>query len=318
MNALYTFVYILFMIIAIFVGLIIHELGHFTFAKIFKVNVKEFSIGIGPKIFSKKVKNTKISWRILPIMAYVLIDSEKLVNLYTELKDEQQKEIQEFYLKNKNEIDLTNGNKWIQFKYKRLLKQFENYEFMIVPSSYGAMIDNIAIWKQIIIYLGGIFFNIIFFTIFFLIQYFGLESIYKTLEIRDGITVIRDPFVQLGNTIVNLFKNMVFYNAWAPEGSIPSVGTPVGDAIQVSKLNLSSELLTYLIINYFSIFNLVLFAFNVLPIPPLDGFKVLTTSLSKNRKIKVSKKTENILTYIGIGLIVYIFLTGIIADVIPR
>jgi membrane-associated protease RseP (regulator of RpoE activity) len=29
-----------------------HELGHYTFARIFKVNVKEFAIGVGPKLKS--------------------------------------------------------------------------------------------------------------------------------------------------------------------------------------------------------------------------------------------------------------------------
>jgi membrane-associated protease RseP (regulator of RpoE activity) len=33
------------------VVLTIHELGHFLFAKFNKVNVKEFSIGFGPKLW---------------------------------------------------------------------------------------------------------------------------------------------------------------------------------------------------------------------------------------------------------------------------
>ena len=41
--------------IAVFVIIIIvHELGHFITAKLFKVPVPEFSIGFGPIIFSKK------------------------------------------------------------------------------------------------------------------------------------------------------------------------------------------------------------------------------------------------------------------------
>lgn len=316
MQPLFIFIYVLFMIIAILFGLIVHELGHFVFARIFKVGVKEFSIGIGPKVFSKKTKNLRISLRALPVMAYVLIDSKKLNRLYSEMKDEQQKEIIEFYQKNKNEIDNPNGNKWIQFQYNRKLKSLKNYEFMSEKEPNSTQIDDIEVWKQVIIYLGGIISNLIFFTIFFLIQYFGLEKIISILETRDHLYLNRNPFVQLGSTLLNLLKNMVFYNAWKPSGAPPSIGTPVGDVIEVNKLVLSSELVSYLIVNYFCIFNLALFAFNVLPIPPLDGFKVLTSSLSKNKKITISKKTENILTYIGIGLLGYIFLTGIIADII--
>lgn len=38
---------------------VIHELGHFLFAKLFKVTVLEFSIGMGPAIFTTKNKKNK-------------------------------------------------------------------------------------------------------------------------------------------------------------------------------------------------------------------------------------------------------------------
>ena len=56
-------------IIAIIVlGLIItvHEFGHFMVAKFFKVPVREFSVGMGPRIFSKIYKNTRYSLKALP------------------------------------------------------------------------------------------------------------------------------------------------------------------------------------------------------------------------------------------------------------
>ena len=56
-------------IIAILVlGLIItvHELGHFFMAKLFKVPVREFSIGMGPRLVSKVINNTRYSLKALP------------------------------------------------------------------------------------------------------------------------------------------------------------------------------------------------------------------------------------------------------------
>lgn len=56
-------------IIAILVlGLIItvHEFGHFLMAKFFKVPVREFSIGMGPRIISKVVNNTRYSLKAFP------------------------------------------------------------------------------------------------------------------------------------------------------------------------------------------------------------------------------------------------------------
>ena len=54
----------------------VHELGHFTFAKLFKVKVNEFSIGMGPKIISRQKGETKYSWRLLPIGGYVSMEGE--------------------------------------------------------------------------------------------------------------------------------------------------------------------------------------------------------------------------------------------------
>lgn len=49
----------------------IHEGGHFTVAKLCKVKVKEFSLGFGPKLFSKQGKETKYSIRAIPFGGYV-------------------------------------------------------------------------------------------------------------------------------------------------------------------------------------------------------------------------------------------------------
>ena len=59
-------------------GLIIfvHELGHFTFAKLFKIYVHEFSLGMGPRIWSKKKGETEYSLRLFPIGGFVTIAGE--------------------------------------------------------------------------------------------------------------------------------------------------------------------------------------------------------------------------------------------------
>jgi regulator of sigma E protease len=54
----------------------IHEFGHFAFAKLFKVKVNEFALGMGPKIISKKKGETTYSLRLLPIGGYVSMEGE--------------------------------------------------------------------------------------------------------------------------------------------------------------------------------------------------------------------------------------------------
>lgn len=61
----------------------IHEFGHFLFAKLFNVYCLEFSIGMGPAIFSKKFKKdteTTYSLRCLPIGGYVSMAGEDSEN----------------------------------------------------------------------------------------------------------------------------------------------------------------------------------------------------------------------------------------------
>ena len=56
--------------------IIIHEFGHFICAKLFKVRVNEFSIGMGPAIFKKQKGETQYSLRALPIGGYVSMEGE--------------------------------------------------------------------------------------------------------------------------------------------------------------------------------------------------------------------------------------------------
>ena len=69
--------YIILAILAFGVLIFVHELGHFTLAKINGVKVEEFSIGMGPKILSKQYKETKYSLGILPIGGYVKMLGEE-------------------------------------------------------------------------------------------------------------------------------------------------------------------------------------------------------------------------------------------------
>jgi regulator of sigma E protease len=65
---------IIFIAIGIFgVGFIIafHELGHFLFCKLFGIKVPSFSIGMGPKLISRKIGSTEYSISAIPLGGYV-------------------------------------------------------------------------------------------------------------------------------------------------------------------------------------------------------------------------------------------------------
>ncbi len=69
--------YIIFGIVMFGFLIFIHELGHFLAARAFGVGIYEFSIGMGPKLLSKKGKTgTLYSLRLFPIGGYVSMVGE--------------------------------------------------------------------------------------------------------------------------------------------------------------------------------------------------------------------------------------------------
>ncbi len=71
---------LLYFLLVLGVTVLIHELGHFIFAKKAGVYVYEFSIGMGPKLYSFKRKNdeTAYSIRLLPIGGFVSMAGEDM------------------------------------------------------------------------------------------------------------------------------------------------------------------------------------------------------------------------------------------------
>ncbi len=74
------FLYILLAIFIFGVLVFVHELGHFLVARLCGVRIMEFSIGMGPKLFSWKSKKngTMYSLRILPLGGYVMMYDDDL------------------------------------------------------------------------------------------------------------------------------------------------------------------------------------------------------------------------------------------------
>lgn len=56
--------------------IVIHELGHFAVAKLMKIQVNEFSVGMGPKLFQHKGKKTKYSLRLILFGGYCSMEGE--------------------------------------------------------------------------------------------------------------------------------------------------------------------------------------------------------------------------------------------------
>lgn len=73
-----------------------HELGHFLFARFFKVKVEVFSIGFGPKIFKKIRGGTEYALSIIPLGGYVKMYGDDPL-----AKDEVPEEMRQFSFSHK-------------------------------------------------------------------------------------------------------------------------------------------------------------------------------------------------------------------------
>ena len=63
-------------VVVLGVLIFVHELGHFIFAKLFKVGVEKFSLGFGPKLIGKKIGDTEYIISAFPLGGYVKMVGE--------------------------------------------------------------------------------------------------------------------------------------------------------------------------------------------------------------------------------------------------
>ena len=68
--------YILLAVILFGIMIAIHEFGHFFTAKLFKVKVNEFAIGMGPNLWSKQKGETRYSLRAFPLGGFCAMEGE--------------------------------------------------------------------------------------------------------------------------------------------------------------------------------------------------------------------------------------------------
>lgn len=69
---------LIYFIIILGIIVLVHEFGHFIFAKIFGIYVYEFAIGMGPKLFHFKKGETEYSIRAIPIGGFCSLAGEDL------------------------------------------------------------------------------------------------------------------------------------------------------------------------------------------------------------------------------------------------
>ena len=105
-------------ILIFFVVVTIHEFGHFIVAKKSGILCQEFAIGMGPKIFHKKIGETNFTIRLLPLGGYVkmpdnVFDFNNDVSMYDlkkgmniRLKLDKEDKVEKIILDESNDMEL--------------------------------------------------------------------------------------------------------------------------------------------------------------------------------------------------------------------
>lgn len=131
-------------VIVLGILVIVHEFGHFLFAKMFKVGVLEYSIGFGEKIWQKKLGETWYSLRAIPLGGYVSMAGEDPNTVYGEEVVEDNND------KNDKEEDAP--------KYPK----FFDEESIKLSEDESRWFLNKPVWQKFLIVFAGPFFNILF------------------------------------------------------------------------------------------------------------------------------------------------------------
>ena len=380
------FLFILIAVVILLVMIVIHELGHYVAGKILKFKINEFSVGFGPKIFSKKNKKTGevFSLRAVPLGGYCAFEDESGLeeetgevvdpdSVFPEIQPEQVMPPCVDPLKEKEEATEKPRSFTEEKPWKRIIVLAAGAFFNFVSAIIFSFIFIVAVGYvepevhtlyadengnnycaelrvgDVITAVNGEKISIMK-TYDDLVKVKNVGATYDFTIIRNGqkttVTVTMKQikskaadgsdlnYVGLGFSPVNTsvkcgagyaFKYCVPYTCKLSisilasfggliTGRIPitSLTGPVGTVGIMAELGMA-DLRNFLVLLPLIAANLAIF--NILPIPALDGSKIVFTLIEWVRGKPVNRKVENIIHTVGLlllfGFVIVIDILGL-------
>lgn len=320
--------------IVLFLFLItIHESGHFIGAKLSGIKVNEFSIGMGPALYNKQKGETLYSLRLLPIGGYVMMEGE----------EESSNDPRSY--KNsaawKRFLTILAGpftNFLFGFLVFTLLANFSGYASNTVDKvieNSPAAVAGVKKGDKIVKVNGKNthIFNQISKKINEADKKLDLEidrngekiSFSVNTDMKDGrkiIGVVSETKNDFFGSLKYGIYNTIFMTANMWEGlkglvtgvfGIENLSGPIGIISQVGK-SVSYGFTTYL--NIAALISINLGLFNILPIPALDGSKLVFILFEMITGKKVNEKFETTITLIGFILLLALILLVSYMDIV--
>jgi regulator of sigma E protease len=325
----------------------IHEFGHFFFAKLFKVRVNEFALGMGPAIFKKKIGETQYALRLFPIGGFVSMEGED-----TESDDERafnkKKPYQRFIIVAAGAIlNLILGvivvSICISMQSLVGTRMVHSFYENATSCNYGLQPgDEIIRINDTPIYSSrGIGFNMvrdsdnkINMTVIRDGEKVELKDVqFKQFEF-EGKLYIEQDFIIVGedHTFFNVLKNSILDSASivqmvrlslvdlctgkygmkdvsGPIGTISAIADSTAQGpTAIDKLFTALTLLSYITIN--------VGVFNLLPVPALDDGRLFFIFIEMIRRKPISPKKEGIIHTVGLVILLLFMLIVSISDII--
>ena len=325
----------------------IHEFGHFFFAKLFKVKVNEFALGMGPAILKKKIGETQYALRLFPIGGFVSMEGED-----TESDDDRafnkKKPYQRFIIVAAGAIlNLILGVVVVAvcISMQNLVgsRVVHSFDEKAISCDYGLKegdeiikINNTHVYSS-----RGIGFNMVRDTdnkLDLTVIRDGKKIELKDVQFRqfelDGKMYIEQDFYIVGepHTFLNVVKNSVLDSAsivqmvrlslvdlCTGKYGMKDVSGPIGTISAIAdstaqgptakdKLFTALTLLSYITIN--------VGVFNLLPVPALDGGRLFFIFIEMIRRKPISPKKEGIIHTVGLVLLLLFMLVVSVSDII--
>lgn len=341
---------LLYLILILGLLIFIHELGHFIFAKIFKVHIYEFALGMGPKILKKTGKDGVVySLRLFPIGGFV--------SMAGEVSEDDKKVKKNKFMCNKPWYQrllvlvagvtfnfifallvlFVSGLIWGSYTDKPIIAEvLDNYPMKEAGISVNDQILEINGYKikdwdkaNIIVNLkdkDGIY-------EFKILKVDGSKKTYKIEptyeEDKKGeerkvfgfyaadeketgfLNAIDYTFRKFGSIVSSM--GFVIAKLFTGELSLKALAGPVGMySVVDDTVNYGIESVVYLV----ALLSINLGFINILPFPAFDGGRVLFLLIEKIKGSKVNPKVENIFHTVGFILLMLLMLYITFQDIL--
>ena len=349
-----------------------HELGHFLVAKLFKIKVESFSIGMGPILFHKTIKGTDYRISLFPFGGYCGIKGEKdfqeaLKNNYSKIKGEKDSmygchpfkraaigfagpffnflfaffaftvilltgyttysysnkiiiasELDSSIQSQAGKAGLKTGDEIIKINNKKI-EDFSDIIFEISKRPDEDIEISVLRDKEIIEFSVHSVLDKTSGTGKIGISADTTTLLKKEIKSKNFFLAIKDGFLESLNMtfltlkgIFTLFKGVDLKNQVSGPARVADM---IGEVVSKSATQGKKAVFINLL-NFMALISISLFLMNLLPIPVLDGALILFALIEGIFRIRLHPKFYYYIQFIGIFIIIIIFIIGVSGDFI--